>query len=208
VGTKTPYASIRRIVQERPEIFRIKPGLWALVEYKEKLPDDIKALMETKTEKGERYGHYYYQGLIAEIGNFNGKYTFVPYQDRNKPYLGKRLGDTVNLDKIFNFGYEHIVKKASTVDVIWFNERKMPHSFFEIEHSTDFQNSLLKFFELQDYYANFYIISDESRKREFEKKISLSAFNPIRKRVRFVDYKQILRLYGIEKERGNIINIS
>lgn len=29
-NTKTPFASIRRIVQERKEIYKIKPGLWAL----------------------------------------------------------------------------------------------------------------------------------------------------------------------------------
>ena len=28
-NTKTPFASIRRIVQDRKEIFRIRPGLWA-----------------------------------------------------------------------------------------------------------------------------------------------------------------------------------
>ncbi len=206
--TKTPFASIRRIVQKRPEIFRIKPGLWALVEYKDSLPKDIKALMEPKTEKGRKYGHYYYQGLIAEIGASNGKYTFVPNQDRNRPYLGKKLGDAANLDRIFDFGYEHMVKKASTVDVIWFNERRMPHSFFEVEYSTDFQNSLLKFFELQDYYANFYIVSDENRKREYEKKISNSAFKPIRKRVEFVNYDHILRLYNIEKEKENIVRLT
>ena len=32
-GTKTPFASIRRIVQQRSEIFRVRPGLWALRSY-------------------------------------------------------------------------------------------------------------------------------------------------------------------------------
>ena len=31
--TKTPFANIRRIVQERPEIFKVRPGLWALKSY-------------------------------------------------------------------------------------------------------------------------------------------------------------------------------
>ena len=36
-GTKTPFASIRRIVQTRPkEIYKIKPGLYGLVNYKSK----------------------------------------------------------------------------------------------------------------------------------------------------------------------------
>ncbi|MCI5523160.1 MAG: hypothetical protein MR449_03395 [Spirochaetia bacterium] len=35
--TKTPFASIRRIVQENENIYKIKPGLWALKSYKKEL---------------------------------------------------------------------------------------------------------------------------------------------------------------------------
>lgn len=38
----------------------------------------------------------------------------------------------------------------------------MPHSFFEIEHSTDIQNSLLKFNDLQDFYVRMVIVADVS----------------------------------------------
>lgn len=40
-NTKTPFASIRRIVQDRKEIFRIRPGLWALEEYRSLLADGV-----------------------------------------------------------------------------------------------------------------------------------------------------------------------
>jgi hypothetical protein len=36
-GTKTPFATIRRIVQEHDEFFKIRPGLWALTSEKEKV---------------------------------------------------------------------------------------------------------------------------------------------------------------------------
>ena len=36
--TKTPFASIRRIVQNDKYFFKIKPGLWALNEFKDKIP--------------------------------------------------------------------------------------------------------------------------------------------------------------------------
>lgn len=36
-ATKTPNESIRRIVQQSDEIFRIQPGLWALEEYREEV---------------------------------------------------------------------------------------------------------------------------------------------------------------------------
>ena len=37
--SKTPFASIRRIVQENENIYKIKPGLWALKSYQKKLED-------------------------------------------------------------------------------------------------------------------------------------------------------------------------
>ena len=36
-ATKTPNESIRRIVQQSDEIFRIQPGLWALEECREEV---------------------------------------------------------------------------------------------------------------------------------------------------------------------------
>lgn len=37
--TKTPFASIRRIVQQTKGIYKIKPGLYGLVKYKKLLED-------------------------------------------------------------------------------------------------------------------------------------------------------------------------
>ncbi len=36
-GTKTPFATIRRIVQIDKNIYKIKPGLYGLVSYKKEL---------------------------------------------------------------------------------------------------------------------------------------------------------------------------
>lgn len=46
-STKTPDATIRRIVQNEKHFFKIKAGIWALNECKENLPDDIKVLIQT-----------------------------------------------------------------------------------------------------------------------------------------------------------------
>lgn len=40
--TKTPFATIRRIVQNKKYFFKIKPGLWALNSEKEKLSKILK----------------------------------------------------------------------------------------------------------------------------------------------------------------------
>lgn len=189
--TKTPFASIRRIVQDKRFFFKIRPGLWALNSCKSKLPPEIFPTEDQTIKKQEEFNHTYYQGLLVEIGNLKRFQTFIPNQDKNKIYLGKRLGEIVTISELYKFAYDNILQKARTIDVSWFNIRKMPSMLFEVEHAADIQNSLLKFVELQDFYAKFYIVANEVRKREFEAKLSLSAFETIQKRIQFMSYIQL-----------------
>lgn len=194
--TKTPLASIRRIVQDSRFFFKIKPGLWALKTYKHKLPFDISPDKKIPRSKENEFNHTYYQGLLVDIGNIKSFHTFVPNQDKNRNYLGKRLGDIITTTEIYRFSYENIIQRAKTVDVTWFNERKLPYSFFEIEHSTDFQNSLLKFTELQDFFAKFFIVADKARKKEYDSKLSMTAFSVLRDRVNFLSYDRLSDIHA------------
>lgn len=189
--TKTPFASIRRIVQDERFFFKIKPGLWALLSQKNKLPQDILPTDAIPKREQELFNHSYYQGLLVEIGKLKKYETFVPNQDKNKRFLGKTLGEISSQIDFYQFGYEHLVRKAKTVDVCWFNARKMPNALFEVEHSADIQNSLLKFLELQDFNTNFFIVADKVRKVEYTGKLELNAFVPIKTRVQFMDYDKL-----------------
>lgn len=154
--TKTPFASIRRIVQDKRFFFKIRPGLWALLTYKDKLPPEILPAKNLPKSAQEEYNHIYYQGLLVEIDNLKEFQTFVPNQDKNKIFLGKRLCEISSIIDFYKFTYDHIIQKARTIDVTWFNVRKMPYMVFELEHAADIQNSLLKFVKLQDFYTDFY----------------------------------------------------
>lgn len=192
--TKTPFASIRRIVQEREEFFKIRPGLWALTSEKEKV---MRLFSEEEApEKDKEYTHSFFQGLVVEIGNLKGFQTFVPAQDKNKPFSQKTLGEVAILSDFYKFTYEEVLRQALTIDVTWFNERRYPASFFEIEHSTDIHRSLLKFMEFQDFRVEFHIVADKHRKAEFESKLSLTAFSPIKKLVKFWDYDAVSTLHS------------
>lgn len=72
----------------------------------------------------------------------------------------------------------------------------MPHAFFEVEHTTDIQNSLDKFFELQDFNSRFFIVSSKGNIRHFEDLISWSRYEEIRKRVKFYDYEKLVKLHA------------
>ncbi len=196
-GTKTPFASIRRIVQVYPELFfKIRPGLWALTARREEVLEKFALAGQVSSNKVEEFNHSYYQGLLVEIGNLKNYETFVPHQDKNKLFLERRLAEISTLRDFHNFTYDSLLKRARTVDVSWFNERRLPKAFFEVEYSTDMRNSLLKFLDFEDFRINFFIVADAGRKRDFEDKISSSTFSPIRNTVKFIDYDTLANTHS------------
>jgi hypothetical protein len=195
--TKTPFHSIRRIVQTNREFFKIRPGLWALQESRESVLRQFDLKVGAKASE-TCFTHYYYQGIIVEIGNFKNLKTYIPPQDQNRKAISDTLLKNLAITtEIPEFSYPETIRRASTVDVIWFNEREMPDSFFEIEHVTDFQNSLVKFMDLRDFFAHFLIVSDKLREPQFNNVFSRSVFSEMRKsnRVRFVTYDRIIKQY-------------
>lgn len=195
MGDKTPNASIRRIVQRRSQFFKIRPGLWALSDHRDELPDHIYSEGIASGQERE-YTHSYFQGLLSKAGNSLAAETWIPTQDKNKPFLDRRLTDVRTLYSLPEFGYERMIRRAATVDVVWFNSRRMPGSLMEVEFSTDCQNSLHKFLDLRDYYANFAIAADENRRGQFEKRLEQTGFEPIRDRVKFMTFEEVTELHS------------
>ena len=203
-ATKTPEASVRRIVQNSDAVFKIRPGLWALEEFRHEVLDKFQ-LQEGNKQSEELFSHGYYQGLLVEIGNLSGHTTFIPAQDKHRLFLGNELGKIANTTCIPPFTYTDILRKAKTVDVVWFNCRNMPSHFYEVEHTTDIKNSLTKFYELQDFFTKFFIVADSNRMEEFEDKLHFSIFNEIRERVKFLSYSQVVQRHASLKQQESLI---
>ena len=49
--TKTPFASIRRIVQDERFFYKIRAGLWALKAWRERLPSEMRSSRERSAEQ-------------------------------------------------------------------------------------------------------------------------------------------------------------
>lgn len=197
-GTKTPFASIRRIVQMRSEILKIKPGLYALASKRSELESSGLIAQNTNNKESEeikRTDHSYYQGLLLLLGNMKGFRCWSPNQDKRKRFLDASLESLRTLNAIPGFSHPKLVKRSETIDVIWFNQREMPYRFFEIEQSTDIQNSLLKFNDLRDFHTEMFIVSDRQRKKEFESKIRYSSFCDISGRVKFLSFDWLVKQY-------------
>ena len=152
-----------------------------------------------------KYTHGYYQGLLVDIGNAEHYMTYVPPADRNRQYSQSKLGDKTTLRQIYEFTGQKILRKAKTVDTIWFNCREMPDSFFEVEHTTDIQHSLDKFYELQDFNAKFFIVSDLANKAHFDDLLSYSHYRDICKRVEFRDYAWLYKYYRLKMEVSGMV---
>lgn len=199
--TKTPEATIRRIVRQKTDHFySVRPGLYCLRELATKfekeytLPqqDDIPSKVEDRN-------HWYYQGLMVEIGKAQGYKTYVPPQDKNRIFVNQTLGDVCDIMDLPNFGYSCLMSKAKTVDVIWFNRRNMPEKMFEIEVSTDMLNSLTKFNELRDFYTALKIVAPSWRENYFAGRIKMDTFYEIRGRVKFLGFEELEKNYASGK---------
>lgn len=158
---------------------------------------------EGNRESEEQFTHGYYQGLLVEIGKFRKRMTYIPSQDKNRMFLDKHLSEVADTYTLPLFTYDSLLRKARTVDVIWFNERQMPSDFYEVEHTTDIKNSLSKFYELQDFFSKFYIVANICRKEEFNDKISVSMYGSIKSRVQFLDYERVVAMHANLKSINN-----
>jgi hypothetical protein len=206
-GTRTPFASIRRIVQTRKEIYRIRAGLYGLSSARQAI--EARGIFPQGDRRNagpaaQEFGHGYYQGLLLEIGKLRGYQTFVPQQDRRKTFLGRPLQEVRTLSVMPHFTYADIVRRSQTIDVLWFNERMLPCAMYEVELSTGFQDSLVKFVDLLDFSARMVIVSDCVRRAEFEAKRNSRAFKDLRDRVQFLDLSTVARLHEHETERSHM----
>jgi len=162
---------------------------------------------EVVVERTQEFNHSYYQGLIVQIGNMYGEETFVATNDQKKIFSGKTLKEVSTLDGIYEFIRPEILDRAKRVDVIWFNERQMPSAFFEVEHTTNIQNSLVKFGDFLDLHANFYIVAKEERRAHFNREINKSTFRQLHNRVTFFNYENLVTQFEKMSELANMETI-
>ena len=132
--------------------------------------------------------------MIIEIGNMGGFDTYTP--DGSKVFANKELGNIATVKEFPSFTYNKIVQSIKFCDVIWFNPRGFPEKLFEVEDSTDFRGSLVKFAELQDFNTSFNLVASAERRTKYDREVSKTAFANIIKRCHFVNYSDIEEYYN------------
>lgn len=188
---KTPNYTIQERVQRDPRFTRIGVGVYALTEHLDKIqkPQEPRKLKE-KSE----FQHIRIQGMLLEIGTLENYDTYTP--DRSKNFDGKPLGSICSLNTCPQFTFPDIIEQTVRhIDVILFNERRFPALAFEVEHSTDFRSSLIKFCELQDFMTDFFVVAPTARQQKYTMEIHKSAFTAIAKRCKFRSYEEVEEYY-------------
>lgn len=80
--TKTPNVSIRRIVQQSEEIFKIRPGLWALEDCSEEVMRKFDLLSKEKKSE-EQFDKVMNRTAFKDI---KARVAFHAYEDISKQY--------------------------------------------------------------------------------------------------------------------------
>ena len=121
-NTKTPFASIRCIVQTTNGIYKIRPGLYGLEKYRKQIEERGMVVETDKNKNAEDvtlFNHSYYQGILLIIGKYHNMQTFIPKQDKNKKfYNGKRLQELSALSEQPPYSYPQFTKRSATIDAI------------------------------------------------------------------------------------------
>lgn len=191
---KTPDRTINERVQRDKRFTKIMPGLWALSEYLNKLPDHLNPKVEKSEQEKIAISHALIEGYLIEIGNMKGYLTFSP--DKSGLFLDKKISDIISVQNCLEFTYERVLQHVKYIDVIWFNAREFPSNVIEVEHSTNFRNSFLKFLELQDFATKMTIVAPTERREQFDREITRTTFKTINKRVNFISYNDVEKIYS------------
>ncbi|MCS6924050.1 MAG: hypothetical protein NZM10_06710, partial [Fimbriimonadales bacterium] len=135
------------------------------------------------------------QGMLIEIGNYLGYLTYT--SDKNRSFDGKPLSSLCGLQRIPEFTYEGIVRITSFRDVVWFSnsQHPFPKYIYDVENTTDFDNSMHQMYQLRETSARFVLVAEESKRKLFDQKLRRDPFAQIASRYAFRSYEQVVRFY-------------
>lgn len=199
----TPHKTINERVQRDDRLVKLVPGLYTLVDKLKELPKELNPQTQT-TEEKEKITHVAMQAILLQLGQFYQQKTYTP--DKSKQYFKQKLEEFVTLTDFPKFTYERIINRVKMIDVLWFNERDMPSSIFEVENTTNMKNGLSKFMELQDFNTKMFIVAPHTRENEFKRILEQPTFKKIEKQVLFWNYEKVEKLYNAEKEITDLRN--
>jgi hypothetical protein len=150
----------------------------------------LEAIRERALKKSEELlTHECIELKLIELGNALGFNTYTADPS-------KKCGDVV-LGSLTNLSPERplISDKLRTIDVIWYKHPN--YKLFEVVLTSDIRNSLLKFAEVADLNADYFIVAQKQEENRFGRSIGFSTFSKIRNRTRFISVDDLKNIHEI-----------
>ena len=153
--------------------------------------------------------HTKIQWMLIKIGIMEGHDVWVAMNDQNRSYKSEKFADLC-LKDLPHFAGPDVLRVAHFIDVIWFKKHSaQPAHFFEIEHTTSIYSGLLRLNDVKIDYPipKATIVAPTERKNLFESQITRRTFvhSDLEEVCRFMDYKDIERLFESEKIRSGML---
>jgi hypothetical protein len=137
------------------------------------------------------------EGVLLELGNMLGFETYVSNRDRSKHYRGKTLGEIATLKEIPEFTFRDVLDVVREIDVIWFKSEGYPEYCFEVEHTTNVRDGLLRLFQISPLKGvKFFVIAPSETFPKFQTEVSKIPFSKIKDRYNFKSYEKLIKLFG------------
>ena len=109
---------------------------------------------------------------------------------------GTKLGDLADLskDELGKYAGPAILEPLSKIDVVWYRSG-IGFYAFEVVVGGDMRGALLRLSEVSVLTPRLLIVSDRSKENEFEKTISITVFDSIRGRCKFIALDSLARMF-------------
>jgi len=165
----------------------------------DELEKRVKAIEEFLGFKpgGFNLDHSCVEFLLLNMGRMLGYDTYT--SDPSMVCNGVRLGDLATLDKngLSIRIPRDILDDAIEVDILWFRGQEI--YAFEVEHSRNFREALLRLSGLIKLNVRLFIVAPAEKYGKFERELSKSIFSNIRDKVSFISYENLVLWVNILK---------
>lgn len=139
--------------------------------------------------------HTEIQGWLRDLGVALGYDVWIASNDKNRPYLGRRLSDGC-LDCLpAPIQASHAVDTVSLIDVLWVsNETGKIAAAFEVEHSTSIYSGIVRMLDLalgvpEHADAAFFLVAPDAREQDVRAQFARPAFSRVSElNVRYLGY--------------------
>ena len=188
-----------REIKNNTNFKKVGLGLFGLMEYNSQK-------IENEVKKDTIRMHYYMQGVMIEMGNYEKYDTYSP--DVSATFQNSvKIGDITSVKTLPPFTYGEIVDITKRIDVVFFNTKgyQFPNVAIEIVDSIGtLDSSLSRLYQLKHFKVKFVIVSPEHHIEKIQKNLQREPYSIDRDRFIVQDYDAVLRSYKARIESENL----